>query len=128
MSGTRWNVPPIPNWGVNDNPLQRALDRESGKFHIPLPGDQEYRGFSKLGIIQGWTMIFWHLWQRGTKGAEPKIHHMDRNIAQGVLGGTCRELQEKGHGKLPVKDSDILFSWIITVRRLCFFFSFYYYC
>lgn len=116
MSGIAWNVPPRPNWGVNDNPLQRALDIESTKFHLPLPGDQEYAGFWTLGIVQACKMIYWHVWQRGTKAAEPKIHHMSKNIARDVLDGTRRQLQEQGYGRLPVKDSDIFFSWIITVR------------
>ena len=116
MSGTSWNVPPVPNWGVNDNPLQRALDKESIKFHLPSPGDKEYSGFWPLGLVKTLLKnICWPL-QRVIKGVKPTTYQLKQVLAPDVLDQTRRGLEEKGYGELPVKDSDILFAWIITVR------------
>ncbi|KAK2462315.1 hypothetical protein APHAL10511_005621 [Amanita phalloides] len=117
MRSAPWAVPPIPDWGVNDNPLQRALGRDARRYYLPLPGHKEYAGFSTLGFFQAYKMIFWHLWQKGTKGAEPKTQRVHRSRVQEVLEETRRGLQEKGYANLPVRDSDILFSWII--KTLC---------
>jgi hypothetical protein len=116
MSGTSWNVPPVPNWGVNDNPLQRALDKESIKYHLPAPMDKVYSGFYPPGIVKMCKKIFWHACQWVTGGTKPKIHPLKQDLAPDVLDQTRRELEEKGYGEFPVKDSDILFAWITTVR------------
>ncbi|KAF8626904.1 hypothetical protein AX15_004633 [Amanita polypyramis BW_CC] len=114
MSGTPWRVPPIPNWGVNDNPLQRALDRESNKYQIPLPGDKEYAGFLVLGIVQACKMICSRIWQKVFKGAEPRMHSVRRNLVRDIVEGTRHELREKGYINIPVTDSEIFFAWIIS--------------
>lgn len=116
MSGTSWDVPPVPNWGVNDNPLQRALDKESIKYHLPGPLDNVYSGFYPPGIVKTCRKICWHTFQWAAGRAKPKIHPLKQDLAPDVLDQTRRELEEKGYGEFPVKDSDILFAWITTVR------------
>lgn len=116
MSGTSWNAPPVPNWGVNDNPLQRALDNELVKYHLPAPLDGVYCGFYPPGIVKTCWKKIRRVCQSVTKGAKPKIHDLKQVLAPDPLDRTRRELEEKGYGKFPVKGSDIFFAWIITVR------------
>ncbi|KAM6495456.1 hypothetical protein JOM56_008162 [Amanita muscaria] len=114
MSSSPWHAPPLPSWGVNDNPLQRALDKEMIKFHVPLPGDREYVGFSTLSIMQAWKMILWHVKQKQSKGACPKSHYLRSAFVTSVLDNTRKELQERDHNDVLVSDEDIVFAWIIS--------------
>ena len=117
LSGKEWNPPPLPNPGLNVNPVEAALDDlsdthwrqygESGRDNSPF--------YSVLGVAGAIGMLAWHVRERLWRKAEPHTVIVPNDAVAWIVQGVREQLRNLGI-TTEVSTGDVLTAWLMKVN------------
>ncbi|KAL0058583.1 hypothetical protein AAF712_010459 [Marasmius tenuissimus] len=106
--GRGWNPPPLPNPGLNVNPVKTVLDdlgnRDSGGENSPF--------YSVLGVAGAIGMLAWHIRERLWRKADPHTVIVPNGAVTWLVQGVREQLRNL-EVTIEVSTGDVLTSWLM---------------
>ncbi|KAJ7590751.1 hypothetical protein C8J56DRAFT_933797 [Mycena floridula] len=113
MNGKDWDVPPLPQPGLNENPITTAAEKER---ELAGRRGEEYGdavGFTTFGITGLISGIGWHLKEKWWNKAQTKIIILPASGLDSLVSSVRSELALETKDDVRVSTGDILVAWLM---------------
>ncbi|KAF8164846.1 hypothetical protein B0H34DRAFT_761665 [Crassisporium funariophilum] len=112
MHGREWDVPPLPQEGMNINLIDEVLQREVVAEGSTRRNYQDYSGYTPLGVSGLVKMVAWHLRERWWRGADRRILLMPKPVLDALVEEVRSALRNEKKQTEHVTTGDILVAWM----------------
>jgi len=119
LKGVEWTVPPSLHEGINVNPLEEVLSRESNAEGASRRNFQDYANYTPMGVSNFVKLISWHVRERFWRGADRRIVLLPKDVLSYVIEDVRSALRNEGRQIEHVTTGDILVAWIFKVKLSC---------